>query len=70
MRQEVQGISTKVVGSTVGGAIGIVVTWALEQAIDEPVPVAVAGAIGIIFTFVLGFLTPEKTPVVPIDEDV
>ena len=52
-----QPVASKVVASTLGAAVGILLTWLLGFVV--PVPDAVQGAIVTVVTFALGWLVPE-----------
>lgn len=49
----------KVVASTVGAAIGTILTWLLDLAISADIPTGIEGAIAVLCTFLLGYLVPE-----------
>lgn len=54
------GNNSKVVGAGIGGAVGILITWALSAGGGVEVPPEVAGAISMISSAVLTYLFPAN----------
>lgn len=50
-------VASKVIGSTLGSAVGTIVVWLVEFGVE--VPESVAAAIVVIFTFAVGWFVPE-----------
>lgn len=59
-------MSTKVGAATLGGALALILVWAVKQFVGVDVPGEVKDAIGIVFTIIVtlaaGWFTPELNP--------
>ena len=51
-------VASKVIGSTLGSAVGTIAVWLIGFGVE--VPETVAGAIVVVFTFAIGWVIPEK----------
>jgi len=55
-----QGISTKVAGSTIGSAVTALFLWTLETTAAVNIQEFPSAALTVVVTFLLGYVVPEK----------